>query len=589
MTANATAGGTRPSGRVTLLVTAGTLLVLLVLAPLVFHPHSVSSIDTAIKVIQATELARSGFTSMALPYPGHAIDPGEHFLPFQSPFVFLSAGKWQSIFSSFYAVVSAVLLPYGVEWLVALAMVGVVVTTTSTTWLAGAHPAAGPLVLLATPIWFYGLNPNETPLALGCATAAMAVATRIPGARGDWWAGALLGVATLLRDESLLIGPGLLYARHLAGTPPRELLRVVVAIGVPIGLMAAVDQWWFQRPMLAHLRHAVPGFDAMLPRSRARLPQLPVMGWHERLSTVAEYWLLGFGGLAAGAALTAWVALAHWARRLTPLVVSTLVLTAAVLHVVDLASLVPAPRIMAGLLRLSPFLLLAVLPRANGEPAPSLVRLVWVTAGCYLAVVGLTLNTEGGKSTGPRLIIGLWPLLAAAALDTLSSYVVAARHAGTARVTAISGVVLMAGSLVMELAVVLPARSSRNAEDAEAARVVRAIGDQVIVMDEIFDIDVVGALYFERKLMLGRARQWHDLSQTLSSQRVDRFTYVARNATKTPQFPHYRRAEVWEPGRFIVSRWVRETSASPRRSSARRACPRARTGSRARPGSPAPW
>jgi len=239
------------------------------------------------------------------------------------------------------------------------------------------------------------------------------------------------------------------------------------------------------------------------------------------------------------------------------------VATAAVLHVVDLVSLVPAPRIMAGLLRLSPFLLLAVIPRANGEPAAPLVRLVWVTAGCYLAVVGLTLNTEGGKPTGPRLIIGLWPLLAAAALDTLSSYVVTARRTWPARVTALSGVVLVAGSLVMELAVVLPARSGRNTDDAEAARVVRTIGDQVIVLDTMFDIDIVGTLYFERTLLLGRQRQWRDLSRTLADRGVDRFTHIGRVPTKTPHFPEYRRAEVWEPGRFVISRWVRETSASP--------------------------
>ena len=183
-------------------------------------------------------------------------------------------------------------------------------------------------------------------------------------------------------------------------------------------------------------------------------------------------------GVAAGVGLTVWIALAHRLPRLTPVLVATLVAASAVLHVVDLALLVPAPRIVAGLLRLAPFLLLAVLPRANGEPAPPLMRLVWVTAGCYLAVVALTLNTEGGKPTGPRLIIGLWPLLAAAAIDTLSSYIAAARGAWTARVTAVAGTVLVIGSLVMEMAVVLPARAARNTEDAEAARMVRAIGDR---------------------------------------------------------------------------------------------------------------
>ena len=126
-----------------------------------------------------------------------------------------------------------------------------------------------------------------------------------------------------------------------------------------------------------------------------------------------------------------------------------------------------------------------------------------------------------------------------------------------------AGTVLVIGSVVMEMAVVLPARAARNSEDAEAARVVRAIEDQVIVMDKMFEIELVGTLYFERKLLLAQQRQWQDLSRTLAERDVDRFTYVARSLTTTPHFPGYRRAETWEPGRFIISRWVRDRSASP--------------------------
>jgi len=60
--------------------------------------------------------------------------------------------------------------------------------------------------------------------------------------------------------------------------------------------MGAVDHWWFERPMLAHLRHAIPGLEDLLPRSRARLPHLRPMTWTERWSTIVEYWLTGFGG-----------------------------------------------------------------------------------------------------------------------------------------------------------------------------------------------------------------------------------------------------------------------------------------------------
>ena len=146
------------------------------------------------------------------------------------------------------------------------------------------------------------------------------------------------------------------------------------------------------------------------------------------------------------------------------------------------------------------------------------------------------------------------------AIGTLSSYVAAARQSGSARVTAVAGLVLVIGSVVMQMAVILPARAGRNSEDAEAARLVRAIGDEVVVMDKMFDIEIVGALYFERKLMLPKVRQRRELSATLAERGVERFTFIARFPTTPPDFPDYRRAETWEPGRFIVSRWVRVAS-----------------------------
>ena len=73
--------------------------------------HVLNSIDTAVKLIQAEELRRSGFASMAISYPARDLDPTEEFLPLVPPFVFLSGGQWQSIFSSFYAVLIAPLLP----------------------------------------------------------------------------------------------------------------------------------------------------------------------------------------------------------------------------------------------------------------------------------------------------------------------------------------------------------------------------------------------------------------------------------------------------------------------------------------------
>lgn len=544
----------------TLAVAAATLCVLGVLAPNVLERHSLNSIDTAIKLIQATELNRSSYRSMALSYPAHDLDPDERFYPFSSPFVFLSAGRWQSVFPSFYSVIIAPLLARGIDWVVGLSMIMTAVAMAATSRLPGATPVTALLALLATPIWLYGLNPTEMPVALAAAMAALATASTAAGRRGDALAGALLGIAVLLRDEMLLLGPGLLYARTLAGVPVKDLWRTVAAAAVPVLAMAIVDQWWFERPMLAHMRHAVPGFDALLPRARAILPRLPAMSWSERLDTLVGYWFFGFSGLGA-AVLAVWLVLAHAIRRWRPWLVAGLLLVVASLHLVDLVQLVVAPRILAGLFRLAPFLVLALLPQPAGGPAPAGVRLAWVTSACYMAVVALTLNTEGGKPTGPRLVISLWPLLALASLITWRRYASLARESWPARLTAILGLVLIAGSLTMEMSVVRRARAERNVTDADAKRLVHNIGDRVIVLETMFEIDLAGPMYFDRAVLLALPRQRRDLSAHLAGRGIDQFTYVGKPPLSHPPiFPEYRLAEAWEPGQYIIQRWVRDPS-----------------------------
>ncbi len=119
----------------------GTLVILAALAPLVVQRGAFDTIDTAVKSVQATELARSGLRSMALSYPGRDIDPDERFFPFAAPFVFLSAGHWQSIFSSFYAVLGGLAVPVGPWAVIALSALGIAVACASTSAL-GNGPGA---------------------------------------------------------------------------------------------------------------------------------------------------------------------------------------------------------------------------------------------------------------------------------------------------------------------------------------------------------------------------------------------------------------------------------------------------------------
>lgn len=545
-----------------LLVGACALALLAPLLRFASDPSAPSSIDSAVKLIQAEELRRSGFRSMALSYPARSIDPLELFFPLTEPFVFLSAGKWQSIFSSLYAVLIAPLLPYGLEALTWLSVVSIAAATAALQLLPGVRWPATWLALFGTPLWLYATYASEVPLALACAMGALAAGTRMTGVRGDWAAGLLLGVATLLRDEMLLLAPGLLYARHLAGARGAQFAHAVMAVSLPLVVMAVVDQWWFERPMLAHLRHAVPGLDLVLPRARARLPHMEVMTWAQRFETLGVFWLFGYNRLVALTG-TGLLALAIVGRRHRWIVAGVTAIFAAA-HWWDVTTLLAEPRVHAGLFRLSPLLLLGLLPRADGDPPTAIVRLSRVVTVTVLAVVLATVNTAGGKAIGPRLIMILWPLLAAAGVDTLAGYIRRWRSTAAARVVAVSGVALIAGSLVMQLAIVLPLRADRSDNDAKALRLVRAVGDTVIVNETVFDMQLTAPLYSERMIMLAAPRQRTALSNALSAAGVESFTLVLRSsAGRDQKFADYRRVESWTAGRFVISRWMLETRAAP--------------------------
>jgi hypothetical protein len=247
--------------------------------------------------------------------------------------------------------------------------------------------------------------------------------------------------------------------------------------------------------------------------------------------------------------------------------VAGLTTTVAVVHLVDLAGLVAAPRTIAGLFRLAPFLVIALLPAPGQGPVAPGVRLAWVTSACYMAAVALTLNTEGGKPTGPRLIISLWPLLAVAAVLNGRAYLALARASWPARVTAVAGVALALGSLTMEMGVVQRARAARNLSDDAAARLVRGIGDRVVVIETMFEIDLAGPMYFERAVMLAQPRQRTELSKQLAAKGIERFTYVGKPPlAHPPRFPDYRLAEQWTPGQYgqyVIQRWTRASSGGP--------------------------
>ena len=238
-----------------------------------------------IKLIQSTELARIGLRSMALSYPARDLDPAEHFLPFEAPFVFLSAGKWQSIFSSFYAVLAAPLVPArrrvarraGDRW--ASPSPARPLRQLGSGRAPGSSRAAA---LLATPVWFYGLNPNETPLALGCAVRRRWPSPRASAARvATGWPACCSGSPRCCVTNRCCSLLACSYARHLEGRHARmsaSSSRALAAIACRSWRWRCSTTGGSSGRCSRICGTRCPGFEALLPRSRARLPELAVDG-----------------------------------------------------------------------------------------------------------------------------------------------------------------------------------------------------------------------------------------------------------------------------------------------------------------------
>src|SRR4029079_9864472 len=81
-------------------------------------------------------------------------------------------------------------------------------------------------------------------------------------------------------------------------------------------------------------------------------------------------------------------------------------------------------KFVAGLYRLSPFLIFALIPRADDDRGPVWFgRGVLVAVASYVVLAFLGMDTSGGKSLGPRLLLPLVPLLGASAIAVILGYV----------------------------------------------------------------------------------------------------------------------------------------------------------------------
>jgi hypothetical protein len=110
---------------------------------------------------------------------------------------------------------------------------------------------------VASPLWFYAVSGWEHAPAIALSSLAFACVLRGPEGWAPFLAGLCLGAGATLRDEVLLLAPGLLLAGWMRTRTPGAVVLIVAGLLVPLGCAAGFEVLWFKRPLAAHLRHAV--------------------------------------------------------------------------------------------------------------------------------------------------------------------------------------------------------------------------------------------------------------------------------------------------------------------------------------------
>jgi len=231
-----------------------------------FFPEAHWSGDSALKALQAEVLHRSGFRSVAIPYPSSEWDPQGEFFPFRPPFASGIEGRYYLSYPLVFPALLALLRTLCGAWagavLVALGSTGLLAAAW---WLARRviperATQAMLLVAFASPVWLYSALLWEHTLASALFLGGVVVL--LPSGQGRdrlrWiLAGAAFGATTWVRTEGYALTAAALGAMLLwSGLNWRDALRK--AAWVLAGFLGALApwlafQWWvYGRPWGIH-------------------------------------------------------------------------------------------------------------------------------------------------------------------------------------------------------------------------------------------------------------------------------------------------------------------------------------------------
>jgi hypothetical protein len=543
----------------------------------ILAPEAVYSGDIGVKYVQAQALVEHRFTSLDLPYPGQFLDPHRSFFPLQPPFVMRTGGETQAIFPPVSAVLQAAAVGVaGFHGMIALSIVAAAVVLVSACALAPAPQrlAVAIAVGVGGPLWFYAVSGWEHAPAIAFGTAAFAWALRAPSptlsaGSAPLVSGALVGAGAALRDEVVLLVPGLLLLIWIRVRDWRVVGRTLAGVLLPLLLSAAIEVVWFDRPAAAHLRHAVHLLESALHLTTLPNLDVPVLEQftlRQRYDTVVTYWLFGRGTDRQVAAFTLGLLAAlvvRWRWRSSAGLLLWLV-AFGVTTAGDVWEVVTAPKWLAGLVRVSPVVVCALFPYAPGDGRRAgasrvdnlFPAVVLATTAAYLVIALAGVDTSGGKSLGPRLLLPLLPLLSVSAVMIVASHL--RSTLAMDRLVGYAGAALVAAAVVIHLGGTIPAYKQRNQDDASAVLAVAASPERIVVADDMHTAQLLFPLYDRKIVFLADSvARAAGLGQMLDDQRINRVLFVTRNPETPVALPPLKMTRTEMRGRMVVQTWSR--------------------------------
>ena len=260
---------------------AAVILYYTVIGLVVLRPEAVYSGDIGVKYVQAQAVVDHRFRSLDIPYPGDFLDPDRRFFPLRPPFVMtVGGGAPQAIFPPASTVIEALgVAVAGFRGMIVMTLIGGAVTILAARRLAPERDRFVAVLALglASPLWFYAISGWEHAPAVGLGVLAFAIALRSPLPAAAFLAGIAVGAGATIRDEVILLVPGVALAAWIRTRGWRAVAQTVGGVLVPLALAMALEVWWFGRPPAAHVRHAVHVLQTALNVTTAPNPDVPVL------------------------------------------------------------------------------------------------------------------------------------------------------------------------------------------------------------------------------------------------------------------------------------------------------------------------